>query len=172
MLAVVTERARGSTRLWFEKDLRSTLYRGALEGWSDFYIPPGEYRVEGEERHQKLEAKCGVRLPRNKGSKGKRSVGSDRSGSESNDEGEGERVREIETWESDAEGDGGEQEPFLFLNPRHHCCLNLGYPILSEPRQPHFVKSVTPMLCKSKSPQPASKTIFLNTGCLEKRLLW
>ena len=40
LLAVVVERVRGSTRLWFERDLRSTLYRGALEDWSAHFLIP------------------------------------------------------------------------------------------------------------------------------------
>ena len=63
LLAVVIERVRGSTRLWFERDLRSTLYKGGLEDWSEHFLIPEEYDPEDEARFQKLEERAGLRAP-------------------------------------------------------------------------------------------------------------
>ncbi len=61
MFAVVTERVRGSVRMWFLGDASPTLYRGYLSEWHDYYVAPENFIDADELTFQEVEMQAGIR---------------------------------------------------------------------------------------------------------------
>ena len=61
MYAVVTERVRGSVRMWFLGDSSPTLYRGYLETWHQYFVAPDDYIDADEMSFQEVEMQAGIR---------------------------------------------------------------------------------------------------------------
>ena len=47
MPAVISERVRGSVRMWFQGDSEAALCRGCLESWHAYYVSPDDYADAG-----------------------------------------------------------------------------------------------------------------------------
>ena len=61
MYAVVTQRVRGSVRMWFLGGSSPTLYRGYLETWHQYFVAPDEYIDADEMSFQDVEMQAGIR---------------------------------------------------------------------------------------------------------------